>query len=42
MTDLQRNPTELAQACADALYSRDQATQGLGIALLDVGPAGHA
>ncbi|HDS1680261.1 TPA: hydroxyphenylacetyl-CoA thioesterase PaaI [Pseudomonas putida] len=38
MTDLQRNAEELAQACADAMYSRDQATQGLGITLLDVGP----
>ncbi|MQG94691.1 hydroxyphenylacetyl-CoA thioesterase PaaI [Pseudomonas sp. MN1F] len=38
MTELQRNPEELAQACADALYSRDPATQGLGITLLDVGP----
>jgi acyl-CoA thioesterase len=38
MTELQRNPDELAQACADAMYSRDPATQGLGITLLDVGP----
>ncbi|MFJ4445508.1 hydroxyphenylacetyl-CoA thioesterase PaaI [Pseudomonas sp. NPDC089422] len=38
MTDLPRNPDELAQACADAMYSRDQATQGLGITLLDIGP----
>jgi acyl-CoA thioesterase len=38
MTDLQRNPKELAQACADAMFSRDQATQGLGIRLLDAGP----
>ena len=34
---------ELAQACADAMYARDPATQGLGISLLPrrlVGP-GH-
>ncbi|MGF6394629.1 hydroxyphenylacetyl-CoA thioesterase PaaI [Pseudomonas plecoglossicida] len=41
MTDLQRTPDELAQACADAMYSRDQATQALGIQLLDAG-AGRA
>lgn len=41
MTDLQRNPVELAQACADAMFSRDQASQGLGIRLLEAGP-GHA
>ena len=41
MTDLQRTPDELAQACADAMYSRDQATQTLGIQLLDAG-AGRA
>ena len=29
---------ELAQACADAMYARDPATQGLGISLLDAGP----
>lgn len=40
MTDL-RTPDELAQACADAMFSRDQATQGLGIRLLDAG-AGRA
>ncbi|MFJ4067378.1 hydroxyphenylacetyl-CoA thioesterase PaaI [Pseudomonas sp. NPDC089996] len=38
MNELQRNPHELAQACADAMYSRDPATQGLGIALLDIAP----
>ncbi|HYQ49407.1 MAG TPA: phenylacetic acid degradation protein PaaD, partial [Pseudomonas sp.] len=41
MTDLQRTPDELAQACADAMFSRDQATQALGIHLLDAG-AGRA
>ena len=35
MTDLQRHPDELARACADAMYARDPATQGLGITLLD-------
>ncbi|MFK0310390.1 hydroxyphenylacetyl-CoA thioesterase PaaI [Pseudomonas sp. NPDC090233] len=34
MTDLQRTPDELAQACADAMFSRDQASQALGIRLL--------
>lgn len=29
---------ELAQACADTLYARDLATQGLGIQLLAAGP----
>lgn len=29
---------ELAQACADAMYARDLATQGLGIQLLAAGP----
>ncbi|HYQ51671.1 MAG TPA: hydroxyphenylacetyl-CoA thioesterase PaaI [Pseudomonas sp.] len=29
---------ELAQACADAMFSRDHATQGLGISLLEAGP----
>lgn len=29
---------ELAQACAEAMYARDQATQGLGIRLLEAGP----
>ncbi|MDZ3991879.1 hydroxyphenylacetyl-CoA thioesterase PaaI [Pseudomonas sp. Teo4] len=41
MTDLQRTPDELAQACADAMFSRDQASQGLGIRLLEAG-AGRA
>jgi len=41
MTDLQRTPDELAQACADAMFSRDQASQALGISLLAAG-AGHA
>lgn len=34
----ERNPEQLARACADAMFSRDQATQRLGIALLDAGP----
>ncbi|MFJ4347674.1 hydroxyphenylacetyl-CoA thioesterase PaaI [Pseudomonas sp. NPDC089401] len=38
MTDLPRTPEALAQACADVLFARDQATQALGIHLLDVGP----
>lgn len=38
MTELERSPDELAQACADAMYSRDLASQGLGITLLDIGP----
>jgi hypothetical protein len=29
---------ELAQACAEAMFARDQASQGLGISLLDAGP----
>lgn len=33
---------QLAQACADAMYARDPATQGLGISLLDAGPGGPA
>jgi acyl-CoA thioesterase len=38
MTDLQRTPDELAQACAHAMLSRDQASQALGITLLAAGP----
>lgn len=38
MTERERSPDELAQACADAMYSRDLASQGLGITLLDIGP----
>ncbi|NIF28957.1 hydroxyphenylacetyl-CoA thioesterase PaaI [Pantoea sp. Tr-811] len=38
MTDLQLAPDALAQACADALFSRDQASRALGIRLLDAGP----
>ncbi|WBG61597.1 hydroxyphenylacetyl-CoA thioesterase PaaI [Pseudomonas citronellolis] len=34
----ERTPEQLARACADAMFSRDQATQRLGIALLDAGP----
>ncbi|KSW22182.1 MULTISPECIES: hydroxyphenylacetyl-CoA thioesterase PaaI [unclassified Pseudomonas] len=34
----ERTPERLARACADAMFSRDQATQRLGIALLDAGP----
>ncbi len=30
--------TQLARACAEALYERDQATRRLGIRLLDAGP----
>ncbi|WDY60505.1 hydroxyphenylacetyl-CoA thioesterase PaaI [Pseudomonas sp. PSKL.D1] len=38
MNDLQRSPTELALACADAMFARDNATQALGISLLGAGP----
>lgn len=38
MTDLQRTPEALAQACADAMFTRDRATQALGIRLLEAGP----
>ena len=41
MNDPQPNPDALAQACVDALFSRDQASQALGIELLDAG-AGRA
>jgi len=41
MTELQRTPDELAQACAAALFSRDQASQALGIRLRSTG-AGQA
>ncbi len=41
MTDLQRTPEALAQACADAMFTRDRASQALGIRLLEAGP-GHA
>lgn len=34
----ERNPEQLARACADAMFSRDLATQRLGIRLLDAGP----
>ncbi|WP_275626711.1 hydroxyphenylacetyl-CoA thioesterase PaaI [Pseudomonas sp. 273] len=34
----ERPPEQLARACADAMFSRDQATQRLGIVLLDAGP----
>ncbi|ANI15112.1 phenylacetic acid degradation protein PaaD [Pseudomonas citronellolis] len=34
----ERTPEQLARACTDAMFSRDQATQRLGIALLDAGP----
>lgn len=34
----ERPPERLARACADAMFSRDLATQRLGIALLDAGP----
>ncbi|AGZ35304.1 phenylacetic acid degradation protein PaaD [Pseudomonas sp. SWI6] len=36
MTEPQRTPDELAQACADAMFSRDQASQSLGIGLQDI------
>lgn len=36
MTD--RSPEQLARACADAMFSRDQATQRMGMRLLDAGP----
>ncbi|MCT8165288.1 hydroxyphenylacetyl-CoA thioesterase PaaI [Pseudomonas putida] len=38
MTDLQRTPEALAQACADAMFTRDRATQALGIRLLETSP----
>lgn len=36
MTEPQRTPDVLAQACADAMFSRDQASQSLGIGLQDI------
>ncbi|WP_160287120.1 hydroxyphenylacetyl-CoA thioesterase PaaI [Pseudomonas knackmussii] len=36
MTD--RSPEQLARACADAMFSRDQASQRMGMRLLDAGP----
>lgn len=36
MTDL--TPQQLAEACAESMYSRDLATQKLGIKILSVGP----
>jgi len=34
----ERTPEQLARACADAMFSRDQATQRMGMRLLDAGP----
>ncbi|WP_374438911.1 hydroxyphenylacetyl-CoA thioesterase PaaI [Pseudomonas panipatensis] len=34
----ERNPERLARACADALFSRDLASQRMGMHLLDAGP----
>ncbi|MDF3936553.1 hydroxyphenylacetyl-CoA thioesterase PaaI [Pseudomonas citronellolis] len=34
----ERSPEQLARACADAMFSRDLATQRLDIRLLDAGP----
>ena len=36
MTDL--SPQQLAEACADAMYSRDQASQQLGMKIISVAP----
>lgn len=38
MTDTPRTPEALARACANAMYARDPATQGMGIELLEAGP----
>lgn len=32
------DPHALARACADAMWAEDRASQGLGMALVDVGP----
>ena len=37
-TTLPTDPKALAQASAEHMYARDNATQGLGIQLVDVGP----
>ncbi|AXA25088.1 hydroxyphenylacetyl-CoA thioesterase PaaI [Pseudomonas putida] len=42
MTDTPRTPEVLARACADAMYARDRATQGMGIELLEAGPGSAA
>ncbi|WP_414155492.1 hydroxyphenylacetyl-CoA thioesterase PaaI [Pseudomonas sp. BNK-43-a] len=42
MTDTPRTPEALARACADAMYARDRATQGMGIELLEAGPGSAA
>ncbi|MEA5674766.1 hydroxyphenylacetyl-CoA thioesterase PaaI [Pseudomonas sp. MH2] len=42
MTDIPRTPEALARACADAMYARDRATQGMGIELLEAGPGSAA
>ncbi|TFF41766.1 hydroxyphenylacetyl-CoA thioesterase PaaI [Pseudomonas sp. RIT623] len=34
----EHSPKALAQACAQAMFARDPASQGLGIDLLDAGP----
>ena len=37
-TTLPTDPKAIAQASAEHMYARDNATQGLGIQLMDVGP----
>lgn len=34
----ERSPEQLARACADAMFSRDLASQRMGMRLLDTGP----
>ena len=35
---IDRSPEQLARACADAMFSRDQASQRMGMRLLDASP----
>ncbi len=39
MRDSQLNPQQLAEACAEAMFSRDHASQGLGMRITRVAPA---
>lgn len=38
MSDSQLTPQQLAEACADAMFSRDHASQGLGMRITHVAP----
>lgn len=38
MSDTQLTPQQLAEACADAMFSRDHASKGLGMRITRVAP----